>query len=366
MKIFELERMIPSKIRRKLYRFRLQARFLFWGILAILGIYLLAKGLPIIWKKTAPYIKLPWQVASIVTSSKPQLQKTNNRTNILLLGVGGEQHAAADLTDSIIFISVDLESGQAVFLSIPRDVWLESLKAKINTAYHYGEEKRKGGGLVLAKASVEEIVGQVVHYGLVLDFEGFVKAVDLVGRIEVEVERSFDDYQYPIPGKENAYPESERYEHLHFEAGRQLMDGETALKFARSRYAEGEEGTDFARSRRQQKVLSAFKEKIFSKEVLLSPGKIRELAKVFSENVDTDIESSEYPEFIKLAKIVKKGEITTASLETDEKDEKGAVVHEGLLINPLPSKKYQNQWVLVPKTGSWKEVHEYVERLLGN
>lgn len=364
MKIFELERMIPSKIRRKLYRFLPLLRFLFWGILAILGIYLLAKGLPLVWKKMSPYIKLPWQVASIVTSSKPQLQNTNDRTNILLLGIGGERHTAADLTDSIIFVSVDLENGHAVFLSIPRDVWLDSLRAKINTAYHYGEEKKKGGGLVLAKASVEEIVGQVIHYGLVLDFEGFVKAVNLVGGIEVEVERAFDDYQYPIPGKENALPESERYEHLHFEAGRQGMDGETALKFARSRYAEGEEGTDFARSRRQQKVLLAFKEKIFSKEVLLSPAKIKELAKVFSENVDTDIKSGEYPELIKLAKIIKQGKITTASLGADEKDEKGEVIAEGLLFNPLPSKQYQNQWVLVPKTEGWKEVHSYVEALL--
>jgi len=95
--------------------------------------------------------------------------------------------------------------------------------------------------------------------------------VDLLDGVEVDVENTFDDYRYPINGKENDLcdgdPEYDcRYEDIHFDQGLQLMSGETSLKYVRSRNAEGDEGTDFARSQRQQRLLLSFKEKnIYSK-----------------------------------------------------------------------------------------------------
>lgn len=364
MKIFELERFIPSKLRRKIYRFLPLIRlFLLIGLVSLV-IYGFTRALPWVWQKVSLYIKLPWQVATtVVGNPKPNLRNTDNRTNVLLLGIGGEGHKAADLTDSIVFVSVNLENGKTVFLSIPRDIWLDSLQAKINTAYHYGEAKKEGGGLALAKASVEEVTAQAVHYAVVLDFAGFVKAIDLVGGVEVEVERSFDDYKYPVLGKENVDDDSERYQHLHFDAGRQMMDGETALRFIRSRNAEGEEGSDFARSKRQQKVLLAFKDKLFSRETLLNPTRIKELMAIFAAGVETDIKQEEYGDFIKLLKKINQGEMVNASLGTDREDG-GQIGEEGLLVNPKQVEEYLNQWVLVPKGESWKEVHEYVESLL--
>ena len=287
----------------------------------------------------------------VKTSRQPSLQTSNDRVNILLLGSGGLDHAAPDLTDSIIFASIRVKDGETILLSIPRDIWVDSMRAKINTAYHYGEEKKNGGGLILAKAAVSEILDQPIHYALLLDFNGFIKAVDLVGEIEIEVERTFDDYKYPIPGMEEAEPEELRYEHLHFDKGLEHMDGERALKYIRSRYAEGEEGTDFARSERQQKFLLAFKNKVFSVRTFFNPGKIKELAKIFGDSIDTDIKEREYPEFLKLALKLKQSKIKTV------------VLNEDLLHTPSKS-EYDNQWVLVPKSGDWQEVQKYVQELL--
>lgn len=364
MKIFELEALIPGKLRRKLYRFLPAIR---GGLLALVCLVLFYGGyrfLPIAWKKISPWLKLPWQMVELVAKTKPDLKMTDKRINVLLLGIGGSNHQAADLTDSMIFVSVNTENGQTIFLSLPRDIWLESLKAKINTAFHYGEEKQKGGGLILAKAAVGEVVAQPIHYAVVLDFDGFIKAVDLLGGLTVDVERTFDDNKYPIPGKENTLPEAARYEHLHFESGKQIMNGETALKFTRSRYAEGEEGSDFSRSRRQQKILLALKNKLLSSQVLLNPGKISELTKIFSDNVKTNILPGEYVEFAKLAKISQQGEIKTLSLGVDEVDKTGKITKEGLLENPPLSSQYQNQWVLIPKDGDWTKVHQWIERLI--
>ena len=246
-----------SKLKRRL------AKHLPWvrrGLVA-LGALALAFGLyfliPSVLRVMGHLTKGPLLVLSLFSRTPQDLASTDGRTNILLLGAGGAGHEGVDLTDTIIFISTELGSSDTLMLSLPRDIWIPSMRAKINTAYHYGNERRSGGGLVLAKAAVSEILDQPIHYVLLIDFEGFKKAIDLLGGVEIEVDRAFDDYQYPIPGMEEAESEEARYEHLHFEAGKQLMNGERALKYVRSRYAEGEEGTDFARSRRQQRLLLA-------------------------------------------------------------------------------------------------------------
>ena len=216
---------------------------------------------------------------SFLKADTSSLKSNNGRVNFLLLGISGGDHQGNDLTDTMIFVSLDKKTADLALFSLPRDIWLGSLQAKINSAYHYGEEKEKGGGFKLAKQAVSELVGQPVHYSVLIDFDGFVKIIDLLEGIKIKVDRSFDDYQYPISGKENDDCQGDkeykcRYEHLHFDAGLQLMDGQTALKFVRSRYAEGEEGTDFARSQRQKKAILALKDKLFSLKIMLNPKKL--------------------------------------------------------------------------------------------
>ncbi len=273
------------------------------------------------------------------------------RTNILLLGAAGGDYIAADLTDTVMFVSLDHQTGKVLVLSLPRDIWIPALRTKLNAVYHYRE-------LIGTKETVSEMLGQPVGYGLLINFNLFTRVVDALGRVEVEVVRSFDDYQYPIPGKENDLcdgdPEFQcRYEHIHFEAGKQIMDGETALKYVRSRFAEGEEGTDFARSERQQRLLLAIKNRILSRRVLSSPRKIIRLIKVVLASIETDIPREKYDDLLKLA------------LRFRSKNLQMVVLDEDYLITPPPSQeKYDGQWVLIPKSGDWQEVHEYIKSLL--
>jgi len=268
--------------------------------------------------------------------------------NFLILGIAGGNHQGKDLTDTIMFASLNPYQKQLALVSLPRDIWLEKWRAKLNSIYHYK-------GLPETKKTVEEILGQKTDYGIIIDFEVFQKIIDTLGGITVDVERSFDDYKYPIPGKENDLCNGDplyrcRYEHLHFEAGRQFMDGQTALKFVRSRNAQGEEGTDFARTARQQKVILAIKDKILSKEFLLSPKKAIQLFKLITLNIQTDIPKEKYWQLLKAGLKIRNIKTTT--------------VNSNYLINPPISKKYDNQWVLVPKSGNWSEIQEYVKKFL--
>jgi LCP family protein required for cell wall assembly len=305
------------------------------------------------------------------------LKKDDQRINILLLGTGGGKHDGPNLSDTIIFLSLDISHKKATLISIPRDLWIPDLKEKINTAYAIGEAKRPGGGLLLAKTVVSKVLKQPVDYSIRVDFNGFVKAVDLVGGIDVEVERSFDDNQYPVEEKREdlcghtledattliatmsaleVFPC--RYKHIHFDRGNQHLDGEHALMFVRSRYATGAEGTDFARSKRQEKVLAAFREKIFSAGTFLQPAKMLQLYDILKGSIDTNIQQSEFDDFIRLANSMKDAKIHSVVLDYGDENK------PGLLINP-PISDY-GQWVLIPRSGdaNFTEIHSYTQCVL--
>src|ERR1035437_8036590 len=125
-------------------------------------------------------------------------QTTDSRVNILLLGIGGGNHDGPNLTDTIMLASIDPKNNKVTLISIPRDLWFPDVNEKINAAYQIGLSK--GGGLLLAEAAVQKITGQSVDYGVRIDFSGFVKAVDEIGGLDVNVDNTFDDYQYPADG----------------------------------------------------------------------------------------------------------------------------------------------------------------------
>ena len=217
-----------------------------------------------------------------------ELKQDNDRTNFILLGTGGAAHEGSDLTDSMMFVSMNRKTGKTVIFSLPRDIWVPSLEQKINTLYVIGEKQKKGTGIDLTKKIISEMIGQPIHYGVVVNFNAFLDIIDLVGGVDVNVDKTFDDYKYPI--EDNNYNAAsisgEIYKHIHFDKGLIHMNGQTALEFARSRNSgDKEEGTDFARSKRQQKIILALKNKFLSREILTDLPKLQKSYKTFLDNI---------------------------------------------------------------------------------
>src|SRR3990167_7312250 len=182
------------------------------------------------------------------------LKTTDGRTNILILGMDkrspGNHNVSSILTDTIMVVSIDEKGEKPVVISVPRDLWVPETKSKINEVNTLSSQN-----INLTKKAVETVIGMPIHYYVLVGFDAFKDSVDAVGGIDVIVDETFDDYIYPIEGMEDAIPEGLRYEYLHFDAGSQTMNGETALKYARSRHSTNlNEQGDFARARRQQKV----------------------------------------------------------------------------------------------------------------
>lgn len=303
-------------------------------------------------------------VWDIILGHTQSLKQANGRTNILLLGAGGGTHDGADLTDTIMVLSVDFTKKDALLIVIPRDIWIPTLKEKINSAYHFGEEKTVGGGLTLSKATVEEVVGIPIHYGVLVTFSGFQEVVDVLEGIDVAIGSSFTDSEYPILGKETDLcggdPDFKcRFETVTFTAGTEHMDGERALKYVRSRHAEGNEGSDFSRGKRQQAVIMALKKKVVNWEIL-SLEKIENLMKALDEATTTDLSPGELLVFGRMFASVSP-QIRNRALVQDEPDKE----RKGMLISP-PLWEYGGRWVLVPKHGDFKQIGEYVNCVLEN
>ncbi len=284
------------------------------------------------------------------------LQSSDNRTNILILGIGGGNHEGVDLTDTMIVLSLDNMKKTVALISIPRDIWSDTLKDKINSAYHYGELKKKGSGLLLAQVITEDVIGIPIHYAVVVDFSGFTKVIDAVGGIDVTVPVSFTDTQYPIPGMEHSSCPGDPtnacvYETVHFDAGLQHMDGDRALIYARSRHAEGAEGSDFARSRRQQIILVALKDRLMHPSSWITFSRLRALPKLLDDATNSDLNIAE-------ALTVGK---RFASVSQDQIRK---IAFDQLLDNP-PAYLYNNLYVLVPHT-SWDDIHAYIKQQLDN
>lgn len=297
----------------------------------------------------------PQVIFKLVFTRGVPLQATDNRVNILVLGIAGGTHEGPDLTDTMIVASVSKEKPSVSLLSIPRDMWSEALKDRINSAYHYGEAKRTGGGKVLAKAVVEDVTGLVIHYVVVVDFSQFEQLIDIVDGIDVVVPKAFIDTQYPIAGKENDECGGDttfacRYETVQFSAGSQHMDGATALIYVRSRHAEGNDGTDFARGVRQQDVIVALKEKIMKMQPWFHPTIAKRLIQVADQATDTDMTIGEQLTMGKYLLGVRSSSISKISIEP-------------LLINP-PSWMY-GRYVLIPEK-DYETIHAFIKKSLEN
>lgn len=254
--------------------------------------------------------------------------------HILLLGIGGEGHEGATLTDTMILATLrlpknDEEKPELALLSIPRDLvvhlpegyeWL-----KINSAYAYGDLGDRSDGPKWAIEAVEAVTGvDIPYYGLI-DFAGFEKIIDDLGGVEINVERAFTDSQYP----------DERFGFLPtiaFEQGPQKMDGARALQYVRSRHGSDGEGSDFARARRQQLFLKAVKDRATGLRVLTNLNTIDQLLDDLSTHVRTNLEPFELRRVYDLTKNLQSNQIHSLTLDyqsgtiCDEITEEGAYI----------------------------------------
>lgn len=267
-------------------------------------------------------------------------------TNILAVGIGGEGHDGGQLTDTIIVASINEKTGKIVMTSIPRDLYVKHeniISQRINsvfenTKYRLGEEL---GMLTLADIA-GKFVGFDIHYYIKIDFQGLVDVVDAVGGIQVYNEETIYDPYYPGPNYS--------YQTFSLPQGLQTLNGETALKFSRSRKT----SSDFSRSNRQQQVIFAAKDKALQLDILTSPERLTDLYKSVDTNIQTNLTIREITSLAGVASDLNRSDIASVILN-DDFNAKG-----GFLYTP-PRSLYGDAFVLLPADSSLSQIHTFIK-----
>ena len=247
------------------------------------------------------------QIGGLITSGdRPLKGEAEDRINFVLIGIGGKDHEAGNLADTLIVGSYKPSSKQIALMSLPRDLYVKYKNSwnKINAVHAYEERDNPGQGGEETMEFLTQLLNLEFHYYAVVDFDGFEKLINEFDGVDVYVDNDLIDNQYPVRGRETAYPIASRYERLVIEQGWHHFDGETALKYARSRYAHGIEGSDFARSKRQQKILLAIKDKILQPGFLINPSRISSLMNAYAENINTNLQLWEILKMVKVGREV--------------------------------------------------------------
>ncbi len=206
------------------------------------------------------------------------------RTTILLLGVDARPGQKIARTDSIILLTFNPETNSAGMLSIPRDLKVRpsslNRDMKITSVYPAGEAVGyPGGGAALLEQTITELLGYPIDQYVIVNFEGFKQIIDLIGGVDITVPYEIYDDKYPDDNYGYLPP-------IHFLPGKQHMDGDTALKYARTRHADN----DYARAGRQQQVIMAIKDRVMQQGQMAAllprlPG----LAVAMANSLQTDI-----------------------------------------------------------------------------
>ena len=249
------------------------------------------------------------------------------RINIALYGYGGPPHDGPYLSDSIMVVSIQPQvtgPPRVAEISVPRD-WYVPIDlgggkrdhGRINQAYADGmngdgpvPSSDQSAGASVANPTLSHLLGLDIKYFVGVDFSAFKEAVDAVGGVDVTVQNTFTDYQYPAGECVDGHGCG--YRTVHFDAGVQHMDGATALIFARSRHGNGGEGSDFARSKRQQLVTAAIKQKVLS---IGGIGRLPDLLSALGDHVKTNLTISDAEALYDLVKGVDPANVVHISLD---------------------------------------------------
>lgn len=283
----------------------------------------------------------------------------DGRINILLLGRGGEGHEGADLTDTIVLVSIDPIAKEAGLVSIPRDLYVKvpgEGSMKINSVFYTGKSSvlnksknpndqtkkdAENAGFDLLENTVEETLGIPVHYHAMVDFTGFKQAIDTVGGIDMNVPKAVYE-PMRIDGKPYT---------LNVKPGQKHFGGFEALAYARSRHTSAR--GDFDRSERQRLIISATKDKVFSLGTFSNPAKISQLLDNFGDHVQTNFSIQDLNRLYEITRGIESSKIVSIGLADPPNDYVKTANIGGLSV-------------VIPKAGvgNYKDIQFYIRNTL--
>ena len=278
------------------------------------------------WRVVTPTPTLPPEIASLTPQPTVTLMPTSTafatvsptpvgagHFTMVLMGIDNRAADPSWMTDTIMLFDIDPQARTASLLSIPRDLWFwtgiaEEPLRQVNRFYALAELDERGAGGRAVKKMLQANLGVPVSAYAVIDFQVFVRLINAIGGVEIELSQPIDDPRYPDMNL--------GYEPFYLPAGRVHLDGETALKFARTRNID----SDYGRIGRQQRLLMAIRDKLMQPDVW--PQFVARVPSLWTEvraRVDTDLTIEQVTQLALFVRAVEPDDIALDTLAaTDE------------------------------------------------
>jgi len=304
----------------------------------------------------------PKELIKKLTSSYQQSQNLPTSLNFLLLGLDQRDDwlEKTSVTDTILFLSLNLSNQQIHLISIPRDLWVQESMSKINAIYPQAKETEKDY-LSSIQKKFSNLTGQKIDGILIIKTDSFTQIPALVGPINVYLENAFTDDQYPDP----CYIKDPQkcpnpYMTINFDQGWNKLDENNITPFIKSRKnadTATNGGTDIGRSQRQQLLIEALFTKIKDNNFIFKPDNISKLYNFWKSQTDSNI-TDEF--LLSILFNLKKG-IFKLDLKKhqipiglDKFDESGVIYHPDYFTNKA--------WVFLPSQNDITKLQDFISQ----
>lgn len=227
-----------------------------------------------------------------VETTAPHVASSADYLNFLVVGQAGREGEAERFADTMILVTVNTYEKTLTMTSMLRDTLVKMAdykghyggNIKLTTVYHLGSVYGEGipGSMELIDLTLFNNFGIEVDYNFEVDFDIFVKIVDLVGGVDIDLTQAEADY----------LNKDDLWVYYDVEPGLQMLDGMTALSYARMRKAEGDADSDITRTSRQRKLVEAILTKLKSKSL----SELQSIANEILSLVTTSMTSQEITE----------------------------------------------------------------------
>lgn len=282
------------------------------------------------------------------TGWQTQPSSQSGQTNFLILGTD-ELESRGDvppLTDTILLMSLNLKTGQINLLSLPRDLWSQKYLTKINALYSYGQDYTPEFPEQFVAQTISELTQVPINYTLVINMAQVEKIIETIGGVEVDVPVAFIDPEFPKPDVDvtQVFDPQLLYETIEFQTGLQIMSGETAIKYMRSRHSQSDQGTDNDRSFRQQLVFKSMIKQLLNPQAWINTTSAGQLLSVYQTGLAQYLP---IPDLVGMGKqlwsVRQNISISFHSLSIAPDQPAGVIFHPADYL-------YDNQWVYAIKS----------------
>lgn len=325
--------------------------FLFSVVLALFTTLMFFQKISVSLEKSPDYIL---NILSSLNRNNPYASKDN--VNFIVLGLDKRDDLLekTSVTDTIMFVSLNLKNQKINTISIPRDLWFYDINSKVNEIYPLS--MTQPNQLLYIKDKFQQLTGQSIDHVVVFSTDNLIRFVNLIGGVDIELETGFIDTQYPNPDYiKDPNSSVTKYKTVEFKSGLIHLDSSNITEFVRSRKS-GETlltgGTDLARIKRQQLLVESILNKVKTGQFLDKKLNLLDLYRFWDKEVTKDISDID---IINILSIVGDNipnlTLNKVEIPVGVNNKFGLIYHPTNFIN--------KQWVFVPNDKEYKSFQKF-------